>query len=198
MLMQNENQNILIHDIKKHLQSIDMLNSQKENRKISAYIHPLMNSSALQEVPRLCGHEMLNAILSRYQKQCADRQIAFHADIRNDTVNFLPDADLTSLFCNLLDNAIEAADDIPDSFIELNTGRREKTPFVVITVINSSKKNPFSARSGALSTNKPNKQKHGFGLKSIRKIVNKYHGDLQMYYHPGTLTFHTIITLKQP
>lgn len=198
LLMQNENQNILIHDIKKHLQSIDMLNSQKENRKISAYIHQLMNSSDLQEVSRLCGHEMLNAILSRYQKQCADRQIAFHADIRSDTVDFLSDADLTSLFCNLLDNATEAADGIPDSFIELNTGRREKTPFVVITVINSSRKNPFSEKNGALSTNKPNKQKHGFGLKSIRKIVNKYHGDLQMYYHPGTLTFHTIITLKQP
>lgn len=112
-------------------------------------------------------------------------------------MSFLSDADLTSLFCNLLDNAIEAADGIPDSFIELNVCRREKPPFVVITVINSNRKNPFSAKNGRLYTNKPNKQKHGFGLKSIRKIVNSYHGDLQMYYHPDTRTFHTVITLKQ-
>ncbi|MCI8614331.1 MAG: ATP-binding protein, partial [Lachnospiraceae bacterium] len=36
-----------------------------------------------------------------------------------------------------------------------------------------------------------------FGLKSIRKVVSKYHGNLQMYYNDDTLTFHTIIALKQ-
>lgn len=36
LLSQNENQNILIHDIKKHLQSIDLLNDKKEHDKISA------------------------------------------------------------------------------------------------------------------------------------------------------------------
>ena len=34
--LQNENQRILIHDIKKHLQSIDMLNDQKEHDKIKS------------------------------------------------------------------------------------------------------------------------------------------------------------------
>lgn len=58
-------------------------------------------------------------------------------------------------------------------------------------------KKSFFRKNGRLYTNKPNKQKHGFGLKSIRKIVNSYHGDLQMYYHPDTRTFHTVITLKQ-
>ena len=37
LLSQSENQNILIHDIKKHLQSIDMLNDKKEA--------PILNSS---------------------------------------------------------------------------------------------------------------------------------------------------------
>ncbi len=34
--LQNENQRILIHDIKKHLQSVAMLNERKEHDKISA------------------------------------------------------------------------------------------------------------------------------------------------------------------
>ena len=72
-----------------------------------------------------------------------------------------------------------------------------ETPFVVITVVNSSRKNPFDEQSGIQNTTKANKYKHGFGIKSIRKIVAKYHGNMQMYYNQESLTFHTIITVKQ-
>ena len=197
LLSQHENQSILIHDIKKHLQSINTLNDKMEHDKIKEYIHGLMQSSDLKEVSRRCDHEMLNAILAGYGRQCLDRHIAFHTDIRSGIIDFIADTDITSLFCNLLDNAIEAAGRIPDSFIEISVCKREKTPFIVITVINSSRKNPFDEQNGKLATTKLNKHKHGFGIKSIRKTVAKYHGDMQMYYNQESLTFHTVITLKQ-
>lgn len=197
LLMQNENQRILIHDIKKHLQSIAMLNEQKEHDKIDAYIRQLILSSNLKEASRLCDHELLNSILCRYMQQCIKGHITFHADIRSRTVDFIASNDLTSLFCNLLDNAIEAAGIVPNSFIEVNTSKREKTPFVVITVINSCRTNPFLSKDRQLCTQKSDKRRHGFGLKSIRKTVQKYHGNMQMYYNNDTFTFHTIITLKQ-
>ena len=194
--LQNENQRILIHDIKKHLQSIAMLNEQEENHKVNAYIQQLMLSSDLRESSRLCDNDLLNSILCRYLRQCTDSHIAFHADIRKGTTDFIADNDITSLFCNLLDNAVEATQNIPDSFIEVNTSRRDKTPFTMITVINSCRTNPFSKQDGSLITNKPDQLKHGFGLKSIRKTVKKYNGDMQMYFDDETKTFHTIITLK--
>lgn len=197
LLSQNENQSILIHDIKKHLQSIDVLNDKKEHEKIKAYIRRLLLSSDLKEISQLCDNEMLNAILCRYKRQCDNKHVAFHTDIRSGALNFLTDNDLTSLFCNLLDNALEAACGMPDSFIELNTSKREKTPFLVITVINSSRKNPISDPQGILTTQKADRRRHGFGMKSIQKIVDKYHGNIQMYYNDATLTFHTILTLKQ-
>jgi len=174
-----------------------MLNDQKEHDKINLYIQQLMQSSDLKEITRLCDHKMLNAILSQYQRQCDNKHITFYTDIRSRILDFITDADLTSLFCNLLDNAVEAAENIPDSFIEISTCKRERTPFVVITVVNSSRKNPFAEPGGKLTTNKPNKRKHGFGIKSIRKVVLKYHGDMQMYYNGESMTFHTVITLKQ-
>ena len=195
--LQNENQRILIHDIKKHLQSIAMLNEQEENHKVSAYIQQLMLSSDLKESSRLCDNDLLNSILCRYLRQCTDSHIAFHADIRKGTTDFIADNDITSLFCNLLDNAVEATQNVPDSFIEVNTSKRDKTPFTMITVINSCRTNPFSKQDGSLMTNKPDQLKHGFGLKSIRKTVKKYNGDIQMYFNDETMTFHTIIALKQ-
>lgn len=197
LLSQNENQSILIHDMKKHLQSIAILNDKKENDKIAAYIGQLLLSSDLKESVRLCDHELLNAILCRYRRKCDNGQISFHADIRHGTIDFIADNDLTSLFCNLLDNAFEAACDIPEAFIEISTSGKAGTPLCVISVVNSSRRNPFSDTQGSLSTTKPDHRRHGFGIKSIRKIVGKYHGDMQMYYSNDTLTFHTIITLKQ-
>lgn len=37
----------------------------------------------------------------------------------------------------------------------------------------------------------------GTGIKSIRKTVAKYHGNMQMYYDQESLTFHAVITIKQ-
>ncbi len=195
--LQNENQRILIHDIKKHLHSIDMLNKQKEHDKIDAYLNHLIRSSDLKESARLCEHEMLNSILCRYAQQCTNSHIAFHADIRNGTIDFIADNDLTSLFCNLLDNAVKAAEGIPQAFIEISTVKKVKTTFTVLTVINSCRTNPFTTKNGNLTISIPHSHKHGFGLKSIRKTVAKYNGNMQIYYNADTRTFHTIITLKR-
>lgn len=147
---------------------------------------------------QLCENDMLNAILSRYKKQCSKQNINFLTDIRSGTTSFITDSDLTALFCNLLDNAMEASVGLPEAFIEITVNQKEKTPFTIITVINSSKKITFPKQGSYLPTTKSDKQKHGFGSKSIQKIVNHYQGDLQMYYDDNSVTFHTIITLKSP
>ena len=195
LIAQNENQRILIHDMKKHLQSIALLNEDNENEKIRAYIDQLMQSSDLLEFSKICDHKILNNILCRYKKVCNDLHIAFHADIRSNTTTFLSDSDVTSLFCNLLDNAVEASQRIKDPYIEISATQREHTPFIIITMINSCACNPFSP-NGELVSSKPDPQAHGFGIKSIEKIVHNYNGNMQMYYDGETFTFHTIIMLK--
>ena len=197
MLAQNENQSILIHDIKKHLQSIKLLNEKHDSDKINAYIQQLMESSDLRETTNICDNEMLNAILCRYQRQCNDKHIHFHTDIRSGTVQYIYQHDLTSLFCNLLENAMESAENIPDSFIELTVQKKENSPFVVIILINSCQNTPVYNQEGVPVSHKLDNGRHGFGIKSIKKVVKQYHGNLQMYYDNDSGTFHTIITLKQ-
>ena len=197
MLAQNENQSILIHDIKKHLQSIKLLNEKHDSDKINAYIQQLMESSDLRETTNICDNEMLNAILCRYQRQCNDKHIHFHTDIRSGTVQYIYQHDLTSLFCNLLENAMESAENIPESFIELTVQKKENSPFVVIILINSCQNTPVYNQEGVPVSHKLDNGRHGFGIKSIKKVVKQYHGNLQMYYDNDSGTFHTIITLKQ-
>lgn len=196
LLKQTENQKILIHDMKKHLQSIAILNENKETEKIASYIHHLIHSSSLQNHSHFCEHKLLNSILGQYKKQCDEKQIEFLVDVRHKTVDFMLPNDLTALFCNLLDNAVEAAEKTVDSFIELYVSQKERTPYTVVTITNTCRRDPFEHGSLQLLTSKKDKQHHGYGLKSIQKAVKKYHGNMKMYYEKDTTTFHTIITLK--
>ena len=198
LLSQHESQRILIHDMKKHLQSLEILNSAKEYEKIDTYIHTLLQSSDLTESARVCDHHMLNVILSRYQRQCQEKYITFHTDIRSGVLRHLPDADLTAIFCNILDNALESASKTDHALIELNVHRKEHTPFAVITMINSCRTDPFTAHNHQLITSKKEPSSHGFGLKSVRRIVERYEGSMNLYYDEKDLLFHTIILLRQP
>ena len=195
---QKESQSILIHDMKNHLQSIAVLCREEKIGKANRYIQQLLQSQSLNMASRLCSHELLNVILCRCQKQCVEQGIDFHADIRSGATEFLADQDLTALFGNLLDNAYEAAVKVPGAYIEASASKRENTSYMVAAVVNSCQGNPFFGRDGSLPTTKPDKQFHGLGLKSVRRVVEKYQGHMKLYYEEGTQTFHAVIMLKCP
>lgn len=197
LLSQEENKNILIHDMKKHLQAIALLNEKGEREKISSYIRQLNNSTVLNSCSRASDNDLLSAIVNRFRQDCIQKGIAMHTDIRSNCIGFMQENDLTSLFGNLLDNAFASASMQEDSFIELNVQRRENADITVITMINSCRKNPISEKTGCLIPKKSDSEHHhGFGMKSIERTVKRYHGEVQVYYDEENLTFHTVIFLK--
>lgn len=198
LLKQDEEQKILIHDLKKHLHSIAALNEKNEKQKIEEYINQIIQSPSLKESVSVCDNELLNTILCRYIRICDDKKIGLRADIRRGLLTYIPYDDLTALFCNLLDNAVEATIKVPDSYIDLSVTYNETAALTMLTMINSCYKNPFSEKTGKLVTSKQNHLRHGYGLKSIQRIVTKYHGNMQTYFDNKNMAFHTIVTLKAP
>lgn len=196
LMGQSENQHILIHDIKKHLNSLSYLNQQHAYEKIDSYIAHLLDSSSLKTSLKVCDHPLLNAILYRYQAMASEKGIHFYTDIRSKCLDFMSENDLTSLFCNLLDNAFEAASLADSGRMELTVSRANHDAPVLITLVNSCLQSPFSSKKGNLSIKRKNSPFHGFGIKSIQNIVTGYHGDISMYYKDDDHTFHTIITLS--
>ena len=195
LLQEDENQKILIHDIRNHLQTISTLNNNGESEKLNSYITEIVNSSDLQTTARVSDNDLLNSILSRYIRQCQDNHTSFHVDIRKNSIDFLSDKDITSLFCNLLDNAMEAAAPLPSSFIDLSVIYKTDLFMTIITLINSCRADPFSGKGDRLISTKTDPGRHGFGLKSIKNITTKYNGEINMYYEDKNHTFHTVLIL---
>lgn len=135
LVSQDEKQKVLIHDIKKHLNAIASLNEQHDSEKIAAYLTHVLGSSELKHSVRVCDNDLLNALLCRYQKICLTQNIALHIDIRSKCIDFVTYDDLSVLFGNLMDNAVESAEKTVNPFIELNVFQKEKNNMTIITLI---------------------------------------------------------------
>lgn len=194
---QDEKQKILIHDIRKHLLSISELNEKKETQKITAYISQIIQSSDLQSSVRVCDNDLLNTIIFRVKQQCKELDTSFITDIRAGCVDFLSEYDITALFSNLLDNAMDATKNTPGSFIELSVTPHNSKDFIIITMINSCTNNPFVGKDHRLISTKNNQWQHGYGMKSVQRVINKYDGNSRLYFDKMNLTFHTIIILSR-
>lgn len=193
---QDEKQKILIHDIRKHLRSIAELNEKNEPEKITAYINQIVQSSDLQDSVRVCDNNLLNIMIYWIKQQCRKNDISLFTDIRAGCVNFLSEYDITALFSNLLDNALDATRNIPNSYIELSVTPHSERDFI-ITMVNSCEKDPFVGKAHRLVSSKKNPWRHGYGMKSIQRVIEKYDGNYKLYYDPKSSTFHTIIILRQ-
>lgn len=190
---QSENQRILVHDMKNHLQTIDSLARDGSYREINDYISRLDETLRLEAPARLCGDPILNTVLLRAAGECREKGIDFQCDVREDTVFFLDALGITTLFGNLLSNAIEAAEVSAGKVVELSVRPSDTKASIIISVVNSCDIAPIPAPGGGFHTRKRDKVLHGIGLKSIGRVVERYRGIETMYYRPQDHSFHHII-----
>ena len=89
----------------------------------------------------------------------------------------LNDIEICSLLGNLIDNAIEACEKHVDEHRFINIKIQDKKGFLFITLKNSIHSKP-KIEKGVFITSKEDKITHGYGLKSVNRIVKKYEGDI--------------------
>lgn len=96
-------------------------------------------------------------------------------------LSFLEDEDIYALFGNILDNAVEAVDEIQDSSKRcINLVVEKEKGAIVIRQDNYHVGKIVKNEEGLINTSKSGNGFHGFGMKSIRKIVTRYEGVLNI------------------
>ena len=195
-LLQNqyENSNILIHDIKRHLLSIKELADENDCDGIEHYIDNLYSEYEVKNIKKYSNHKLVNAIINRYAKVFSDSGITFNCDIRNIDFSFIADNDLTSLLDNLLENALEASRDSAEKKVELII-TPTNVNYISISFSNTCSAVP-NIKNGKLMTTKKKSAPHGYGIKSIKRIANKYDGDMSFEYDDTRSEFTMRIILK--
>ena len=177
---QYDSSNILIHDIKKCLGNIKGLLLQNDNSKAIEYIDSIYDGYDIKQIKKYSNNKLINVIVSRYAQLCYNNNIEFSADIRDVNFSFIKDSEITALFDNLFENAFEATKKCPNKFINIEVDYRNEN-YIFIKMLNSINNKPLF-QNGVPITTKKDKKGHGIGIKSILKIVKKYHGNLDYTY----------------
>ena len=193
---QYERQQVLLHDLRRHLTAIKEFALENEDQQVVHYVSNLQNLPALQRKLKYCENLMLNVVLARYKELSDEKGIQFSADVRDVDMDFLAQNDITALFGNLLENAVESAEKSEKPYIELIIGSNGDTHSdakLFVSLTNSCDSEPLKDSAGNFLTHKLNKEWHGMGQKSIKRAVKKYGGTLEHQYCKETHLFHTSI-----
>ena len=163
--------NIKCHDLKHQIRHL------RETGQVDlAYLDDLERSVSIYNSAVRTGNETLDIVLTDKRLHCTTHNIQFTCMAEGGKMDFMEAMDIFSLFGNMLDNAIECEIDLaPEArFIHLSV---KGTNQILLIHVENHFEGKLEMRDGIPVTTKGNKDYHGYGMLSIRHIVEKYGGD---------------------
>lgn len=163
----------LYHDIKHHLRALERLLQNGDQREALAYIESVQEPLQCKMIPVHTGVDIVDTVIYEAKEKAEQRNILLQVE-----TPILPselkieDRELCVLCANLLDNALKAAKEQIKLNIAIAAGS------LVIEMENDYKEKPLVKNNHFVSETEQGSLAHGWGMKIIEQIVEKYHGEL--------------------
>ena len=161
------------HDLK---HQISLLRRELSSEKSWQYLDRLEQDIKAYEAQNKTGNKILDTILTMKSMQCQKENIRLTCVADGKEISFLDPMDVSALFGNALDNAIESVrkiSDVEKRLIHVSVARQKN--FLRIRVENCYE-GKLHFQDGIPATTKSDKRYHGYGIRSIRQIAEKYGG----------------------
>lgn len=167
------------HDMNNHMENIKRLKDNSED--VNKYINNIEDEVKNVKNIYNTGNLLLDIILYEKSKVCMEGNIDFKVGIDFSKCEFIEMIDITSIFSNLIDNAIEACNNINDK--DISRYITIKSTFIkgyYVIRCENSKMNKVIVKNNKIFTTKKDKFFHGLGLENIKSSVKKYDGELKI------------------
>lgn len=167
------------HDMKNHLQCIAALLSENEIVNAKDYINEmLINKLDFGYQNIKTGNRVIDIISNTKLSQCRNENIKTIVNISFFKID-IDDVDMCVILGNLFDNAIEECKKIAGEkivYFEIS----QKKSYINLVIKNTISKRILEDNP-ELKTTKSEKNIHGIGLKSVKDVVKKYDGMIELY-----------------
>lgn len=168
-----------VHDYKNHVIVLKQLVDENRVDEIKSYLDEEHDTISKQLFLVRTGNSVVDTLVNLKRSLAEKHDIAFMVHGTLPAKLVIENMDLANILGNLLDNAIEASMGESDGYIDL-TMKQEKN-FLIINVHNK------CTRAVEKEINKSSKEKpelHGIGLKSVKRAVKKYDGQINIEQTP--------------
>lgn len=178
------------HDLK---HQIALLREEFGTREGLACLERMQNEIEIYEAQNKTGNKILDTVLTSKSIYCQGRGIKLTCVADGSALDFMDVMDISALFGNALDNAIESVKKIPDREKRLiHVGVAKQKGFLRINVENCYE-GELLFENGLPKTTKKDKNYHGYGLKSIQSTVKKYNGSMTIEAKEGWFELRILI-----
>lgn len=165
----------VIHDVRKHMRIIDDYERIGAHIEKEAYVDSFEEMVSPLLMKQYCSNAILNMIINDKQEECEKKEILFHIDISDIDIDFMEPIDITTIFGNILDNAVEACEKAVDKQMYFKI-----YPFNGLIYAQLS--NTYTGEIIVNANGRPLSTKgeqHGIGLANVEKVLHKYNGNIE-------------------
>jgi len=163
---------IKCHDLKHQIAAI---RSRADKANFDQYIARLEDSIIEYGTVVECGNETINIVLTEKNILCSTCGVKFSYIIDGTLFDFLTEMELYSLFGNALDNALESCRKVSDPEKRVISLKALSRGEMIVLHVENFFEDELTMVDGMPLTTKDGAG-HGFGLRSIQEIAEKYGG----------------------
>lgn len=179
------------HDLKHQIYALRNVDASQRKQ----YLDEIADSVQIYEAIVQTGNEVLDTILTEKSLYCKERGITVSCVVDGGQMGFMNTVDLYAILGNALDNAIEAVEKFEQQDMrQIDVQIYRKGQFLVMNIINPLKER-LVYEDGIPVTTKENRKFHGFGLKSIRYMVKKCGGIVNIKEEGGCFLLMILIPI---
>lgn len=183
----------LFHDLHNHIEVMHRYLSQGNAVEAMRYLEDMR--TPVQEIVKgvWTGDNAVDYLIGSKLSLAEQAHIKTNVNIEFFRNTDIKSADLTAILGNLLDNALEACRHTKDELRFLRLVIRRINTMLIIKVENGCDVPPVKT-NGALQSAKQDGGLHGWGLKSVRAVVERYDGAIETQYADNI--FRAVVTLS--
>lgn len=173
--------NMKCHDLKHQMKALAKM---EDDRSRSEYIQEIQDAVSIYDATYHTGCSALDYVLREKTLIFNERRIEFGCMVEGRMISYMASADVYALMGNALDNALERVLKEKEGEQIISFQIRHHNDMVLIHLENRCSR-MLRFENGIPVTDKKDKTQHGFGVKSMRYIVEKYQGELLMSVKNG-------------
>ena len=177
------------HDMKNHLL---VLQRQINSPETAEMVEKLQSQVAMYEDYEHTGNDILDIILKEKSETAREKHIALSVTADLNGVDFIEPLDVSTIFGNGLDNAIEASEKLPEEQRAILVKAGKMQNFFSVLIENNCLQDSGNTKS---RTTKNDDFLHGFGISNMRKAVEEYDGQLMTKCENGKFTLKILILI---
>lgn len=176
----------IYHDMKNHLLILENQPGTDETRRTASR---LREQIADYENYVHTGNEFLDIIIRDKSAKAREKHIDFNAVIHFENGDFMEPLDISTIFGNAIDNAIEVSEKLPEDRRLITVKAAKVRDMLMITAENNMEPDSLPDEG----TSKSDRFLHGFGIPNIRKAAEKYDGQCSISAKDGVFRLKVMI-----